>query len=1689
MKKILFFVIIVFTSIELSSQQISYLIPDIGTGGMNTYIEIIAPHDLTGSFGNDGLYLNNPSDNVHIELMRAGDESKLSFGPLVVSWSGRMISTHVFVHPNVIPNSSIWSNLTNDYRIPFRIYVNGSYSNVDTFYIVSPLPLGDLSGVSSFVLGEGALGVRSRRGAMIVSNTKFANSNYTVSTQDCDPYVNGNQGYLPFVLLSTGQLEGAGSSTYITVSGNGKNGGPGGGGGGGNFCDAYILNRSIIGEDGGAGFTGGGSGGRNNSGGGDPNAFQNYGISTGVNGMSINGVSPPVQGWYEASGGGTGHPFGKSGDGCGDGVNCDPQGGYGGGSGYRQSQRGGSGGFRSLGNSTGTNNGGRLYGNYDGIPLAGGSGGGSGNPNAPGACSGVGGGGGGGIRISAEALRYISVRADGANGASSSNGSGGAGSGGYIEMGAKLLMLNSALSVQGGNSGLGGRGLIRVDAPTAFNNGYQPTGVEITRGLTTDTTKNVNKRFRITGSKRSEDDSLRIYIKAWDKPWMLDTVLAGLRGFLSWERNYYLPGPDSIYLICVVADKQYFIDEQYTYVPQYTMSQSAANIVFVNKQPEIQSDSILKMRILACQGSFVEDTFRIRNNGDASLVLQFNSAVFADNTAGLSLRAPTVQSWVVPEDSVAVIVRYTFQEVHRNRGKIVDTLLIQHNDLFAENNPQRIVIEITIDTISFTTTNVSMQKIDTLDFGRVCVGDSLDLPFRINNHSEFKLRMNETKTGSAGFISVNDLNREIEINGNIEGLMRFKPLTQGKFYGKLIVKSDTCDTPADTLILTGESVSGEFTFEKPLNTIINTLQLGDHCVDGIIAGYFLIRNRGGQGMSIQSNQKITRSDYEIDLQTKGVLLNGVWDTVYFYLTPKTEGKIYAKVGISSYACGGYSDSLVLEVNGVKGDLQYIDAANFGIVSNGVRDTLTARLVNNGTASVYISGFEPLDAPFSYIGFDPLLPVKLYPNDTLLITIEFYPQYDGVFLDTARNRSQLRDTSCNAFADLPIIGISTSTRLVLSNDNLDFGVLEYCQEKEDSVIIDNPTTVPVTLSNPRIVGQDDTYFIISQQPGSPIIPVGGSAVYFIRFKPRLGPDGVKVAQFVVDTDFPKDPELRVDLSGEQENLKIELTPANVDFGSVPIGVQRTVTIRLTNNGKITQNLIDIRFDNPDMTAVPMAALLMANGGFADIDIIYQPTVAGNADTDFRFIFRQQCVDSLVKRITASGQEGQVIVTRNIAFPLNPPCSAVWDTTLQIENTGASQVSVDSMWIEGPDRTLFSFGDVQTFPILLDSAGIIRRTVIFSPLDSPYGMKSAFVVTSVNVGNRTKYDTTNLVAEKRKFVVINPQTIDFGDVLIGQSRQLSYTIANVGNTPVTITDVILPVNSAEFTLLPNPIGSVINPSNSLVFNVRFSPTASIDYTDGFAVIAEYISSCFDTTEAELKGRGIPPVDTRFIIGSRQDIDPTDYNLNIPIKAFITGGTATVQDLEFTAEISFNASLYALRTIQGASILSDKIISETRYVEFNVKGLTLNNDSVTILTLSGRPMLGNIDRTSISWESFRWKDSLAFGVTDTVPGELSIKICREGGDRLLNAGLPLGLSIAPNPADDQIEISLNILEIGLHKIEIYNSISDRALIWEEYVGLNDNRELRLNYDLSGLSSGVYFVVLNSPTERIVKTLIISK
>jgi hypothetical protein len=54
----------------------------------------------------------------------------------------------------------------------------------------------------------------------------------------------------------------------------------------------------------------------------------------------------------------------------------------------------------------------------------------------------------------------------------------------------------------------------------------------------------------------------------------------------------------------------------------------------------------------------------------------------------------------------------------------------------------------------------------------------------------------------------------------------------------------------------------------------------------------------------------------------------------------------------------------------------------------------------------------------------------------------------------------------------------------------------------------------------------------------------------------------------------------------------------------------------------------------------------------------------------------------------------------------------------------------------------------------------------------------------------------------------------------------------------------------------------------------------------------------------------------------------------------------------------------------------------------------------------------------------------------GSLSIKVCPEGGNRLLDVhNRPVSIIVSPNPFSDNTTITLSLLESGFHKLELYN------------------------------------------------------
>ncbi|MBI3027268.1 VCBS repeat-containing protein [Candidatus Woesearchaeota archaeon] len=476
--------------------------PDAGAPGMNLVVQFI---------GDDF----DSTDNVTVNTtdIFIGTKTITDLAGNVVSDNGRVLTTVFFINPSAAAQD-------------VQINISG-VSLPQPFKIVVPTrDSGNFTGLSgTFTIGDGKNGTRTS-GGTIVLDSLIIPQGVTVNVSRNDPdgiSGNGNQGYLPAMIIVDGPVNISGTLVVNGTDGlasdagvnpaNGGNAGPGGGGGGG----GGVHDPGGTAGTGGDGFAGGG-GGSARSGSGTSGGTGGTGSgSTGTTGSGVNGgeggpalsdVDTDTGGGGGAGasdsgaggGGGSGYAFGLGGGG---GGSSGGTAGYGGGGGARSGGNGvggGGGGFGEVG-TTGTGDGsagegGLLTGNYTLISLMGGSGGGGGNSDSGGATSrrgGGGGGAGGAVLIFATGNITVTgtINSNGGNGGSgvtSQGGGGGGGSGGAIVLQSARVNTSSsnlfALGGSGGagtssrNGGGGGDGRVRVDGLREGN-----TSVEGVRGV------------------------------------------------------------------------------------------------------------------------------------------------------------------------------------------------------------------------------------------------------------------------------------------------------------------------------------------------------------------------------------------------------------------------------------------------------------------------------------------------------------------------------------------------------------------------------------------------------------------------------------------------------------------------------------------------------------------------------------------------------------------------------------------------------------------------------------------------------------------------------------------------------------------------------------------------------------------------------------------------------------------------------------------------------------------------------------------------------------------------------------------------------------------------------------------------------------------------------------------------------
>ena len=171
----------------------------------------------------------------------------------------------------------------------------------------------------------------------------------------------------------------------------------------------------------------------------------------------------------------------------------------------------------------------------------------------------------------------------------------------------------------------------------------------------------------------------------------------------------------------------------------------------------------------------------------------------------------------------------------------------------------------------------------------------------------------------------------------------------------------------------------------------------------------------------------------------------------------------------------------------------------------------------------------------------------------------------------------------------------------------------------------------------------------------------------------------------------------------------------------------------------------------------------------------------------------------------------------------------------------------------------------------------------------------------------------------FIATDPETVDFGDVYVGDSPSVDVTVVNTGDAELTIdqigtdNNVFVPPRMNEWVVLA--------PEESYVFAVQFAPQEPQAYNGNFIIHSDAINGDGDGNfMVPLSGTGLFSAP---VIGLVTDPDPMDFELFTggTDEGLITVGNDGVNPLNWIAEIELiengrDAGGRELRQVDGAA-----------------------------------------------------------------------------------------------------------------------------------------------------------------------------
>lgn len=868
------------------------------------------------------------------------------------------------------------------------------------------------------------------------------------------------------------------------------------------------------------------------------------------------------------------------------------------------------------------------------------------------------------------------------------------------------------------------------------------------------------------------------------------------------------------------------------------------------------------------------------------------------------------------------------------------------------------------------------------------------------------------------------------------------------------------DAPFNNSVLDIDISDTTFSISK-FNASLSDLNFGSFCVGKELDSTFnnLIINKSNSGIIVDSLviNGVDKNEFAINTNFPTSININEKLNVSINFHPKTEG--IKKASLKMYVG---KNILTSEISafGIKPVFEIINQfVNFGKVNiQDEMDTIVVSIKNYDTKNInLINSYFTFQNP-SFELLEGAAPKTLAPQDSLKIKIRFSPKELGRQSEILRF---VTEASCTPI-EINLFGEGSQPEIRLI-DSLNFSSLLCENIKEMDLVLLNSGFSKVRIDTMLIEGLDKDNFTLSALSNK-IIDPNQSPKVKITFHSNGNNQQFK-ATFKIKTLKPFR-EFSCNLFAIKDSLSTDLTTNQIEMVKLNVNTIASSTFGFKNTSNYINNY-SININNPffkltssnTTTLKPNQSYL---GNFEFIGFLKDTLITANLEIlDF-------C--NFNHKINLLAEVGSITSLMEV------------DSVLYFSKVHCNEKQVKKLTIK----------NIGNFPLIINSIDIQNQNSFFSINENLNGTiisKNSSATFGISFNSNSSGSFTDKIIIKsnsqKPLIEVNVyafvpkysfkfdlDTLFFNNLNEFEIGQNSINIINESEDSL-IWD--FPITIDNYFVVDSIVPKNIVPNSSAKIYMTFKGNSANTSNEAQLVLNSY---CANSAKLNLKAntRG-----EQFIILTPQNfLANSGESFNLKFKIDNPKSLDLLTFKEISTTLKFNSTL-----LIPNNMTLDTIINNNSYLKLKIPIEKLIDNTFSINFLA---TLGDTSSTSIELTNSTHLGNQIYYIKEKAGSFNLTNICYEGGGRyIVDYGKLILEQNNPNPTDGLTKFKFSLIEKGETKLEIYNDLGQKVMTLVEGVLLPKSYEI--NADLNNLSIGIYIYLLKTPSQSLLRKLIILK